>query len=89
MQSARSRRGYGRWPERLGVPRATVGNWGRRLRKVAQPVNGKAATAVAPSDTSALKGPAAELESENARLRREFTSLKLDNEILRKAARTS
>jgi transposase len=72
--------------DRLGVPRATVGNWARRRRRVALPLNGTAATAVAPSGAGALKRPAAEVEGENARLRRELASLKLDNEILRKAA---
>ena len=72
--------------DRLGVPRATVGNWARRRRKVAQPLNGTARTAAAPSGAGALKRPAAEVEADNARLRRELASLKLDNEILRKAA---
>ncbi len=72
--------------DRLGIPRATVGNWARRRRRVALPVNDKATTAVAPSGAGALKRPVAELESEVARLRRELASLKLDNEILRKAA---
>ena len=72
--------------ERLGVPRATVGNWARRRREVALRLNGTATTAVAPSSAGALKRPAAEVEAENMRLRRELASLKLDNEILRKAA---
>ena len=72
--------------DRLGVPRATVGNWARRRRKVAQPLNRTAKTAAAPSGAGALKRPAAEVEADNARLRRELASLKLDNEILRKAA---
>ena len=67
--------------DRLGVPRATVGNWARRRRKV-----GTATTAVAPPSAGAIKRPAAELESEITRLRRDLASLKLDNEILRKAA---
>lgn len=65
--------------DRLGVPRATVGNWTRRRRKVALPTEpgGQAA---------AIKRPPAELEAEIARLKRELASAKLDNEILRKAA---
>jgi transposase len=72
--------------DRLGVPRATVGNWARRRRRVALPLDDKVTTAVAPSGAGAPKRPATEVESENARLRRELASLKLDNEILRKAA---
>ena len=71
--------------DRLGVPRATIGNWARRRRKVTYPLQGQPAAAVA--DVGApLKRSAAELEAENARLRRELASQKLDNEILRKAA---
>ena len=70
--------------DRLGVPRATVGNWARRRRKAGYALDGQAA---AGSDAgTVVKRPAAELEAENARLRRELASQKLDNEILRKAA---
>ena len=69
--------------DRLGVPRATVGNWARRRRKVARPLNGKTMTALASSGAGALKRPAAELQADNARLRRELASLKLDDETLR------
>ena len=72
--------------DRLGVPRATVGNWARRRRKVGQLPGGSAAAVVALLGAGTLRRPAAELESEIARLRRELASLKLDNEILRKAA---
>ena len=72
--------------DRLGVPRATVGNWARRRRKVGHPPDGTATAATALPGASTLKRPAAELESEIARLRRDLASLKLDNEILRKAA---
>lgn len=72
--------------DRLGVPRATVGNWARRRRKVGYPAGGAATAVIVPPGAGVLKRPAAELEGEVARLRRELTSLKLDNEILRKAA---
>ena len=72
--------------DRLGVPRATVGNWARRRRKVGYRAGGTATAVATPAGTAALKRPAAELESELGRLRRELASLKLDNEILRKAA---
>ena len=72
--------------DRLGVPRATVGNWARRRRKVGYPAAGTATAVAAPPGTAALKRPAAELENEITRLRRDLASLKLDNEILRKAA---
>lgn len=71
--------------DRLGVPRATIGNWARRRRRVAYPLEGQPAVVVA--DAGAMpKRSAAELEAENARLRRELASQRLDNEILRKAA---
>ena len=72
--------------DRLGVPRATVGNWARRRRKLEHPSDGTTKTAIAPPGAGALKRPAGEVEADNARLRRELASLKLDNEILRKAA---
>ena len=72
--------------DRLGVPRATVGNWARRRRKVGHPSDATIKTAVAPPSAGALKRPAGEVEADNVRLRRELASLKLDNEILRKAA---
>ena len=71
---------------RLGVPRATVGNWACRRRKVVYPAAGTAMAVAAPASTAALKRPAAELEGEIARLRCDLASLKVDNEILRKAA---
>lgn len=70
--------------DRLGVPRATIGNWTRRRRKAGYPLDGQAATS--PDAGAVLKRPAAELEAENARLRRELASQRLDNEILPKAA---
>ena len=74
--------------DRLGVPRATVGNWARRRRKVdstAQAGNPGTPGARA-NEAPTVKRSAAELEAENVRLRRELTNLKVDNEILRKAA---
>jgi len=68
--------------ERLGVPRATIGNWTRRRRKV--PLSG--AGEAAPVSAIAVRRSASELEAEVVRLRRELASAKLDNEILRKAA---
>ena len=70
---------------RLGVPKATLGNWARRRRKVELAGELEATSRPAPS-SSAIARPARELEAENARLRRELASQKLDNEILRKAA---
>lgn len=72
--------------DRLGVPRATVGNWARQRRKVGYPAGGAVTAVAVPPGAGAVKRPAAELGSANARLRRELASLKLDNEILRKAA---
>ena len=68
--------------DRLGVPRATLGNWARRRRKVAYSLEGRQAADAG----AAPKRSATELEVENARLRRELANQKLDNEILRKAA---
>jgi transposase len=70
--------------DRLGVPRATVGNWARRRRK--PDVEPQATSAPLRLVQSGEKRTAAELEAEVARLRRELASQKLDNEILRKAA---
>ena len=67
--------------DRLGVPRATVGNWTRRRRKVPLTADAQGQQGVATP-----KRPPGELEAENARLRRELAGLKLDNDILRKAA---
>ena len=72
--------------DRLGVPRATVGNWTRRRRKVGHPAEAAVASAANALSPGVPKRLAAEVEAENARLRRELASLKLDNEILRKAA---
>ena len=63
--------------KRLGIPQSTVTNWVRRNRE-GESVGGTGAVAV--------KRPVSELEAENARLRRELASAKLDLEIVKKAA---
>lgn len=63
---------------RLGVPPATLGNWTRRL----------AANTLVSSGVLERAMPArsvSELEAENARLRKELASARLDAEILGKA----
>jgi transposase len=64
--------------KRLGIPQSTMTNWVRRSREG----NSSPASAAA----SAVKRPVSELEAENARLRRELASAKLDLEIVKKAA---
>jgi transposase len=64
--------------KRLGIPQSTMTNWVRQSRAEAPAVAVGAATAV--------KRPVSELEAENARLRRELASAKLDLEIVKKAA---
>ena len=61
--------------KRLGIPQSTMTNWVRRSRDAA------AAPGAMP-----IKRPVSELEAENARLRRELASAKLDLEIVKKAA---
>ena len=64
--------------KRLGIPQSTMTNWVRQSREGAStPVAGAAV---------AVKRPVSELEGENARLRRELASAKLDLEIVKKAA---
>jgi len=64
--------------KRLGIPQSTMTNWVRRSREGALiPVAGTLAP---------VKRPVSELEAENARLRRELASAKLDLEIVKKAA---
>ena|SRR5512144_2272834 len=65
--------------KRLGIPQSTVTNWVRRNRE------GTAAGAVEGAPVP-VKRPVSELEAENARLRREVASAKLDLEIVKKAA---
>ena len=64
--------------KRLGIPQSTMTNWVRQSR-------GEASAAAAGVAT-AVKRPVSELEAENARLRRELASAKLDLEIVKKAA---
>ena len=64
--------------KRLGIPQSTVTNWVRRSRE------GGSASLV--SAAAAVKRPVSEVEAENARLRRELASAKLDLEIVKKAA---
>lgn len=65
--------------KRLGIPQSTVTNWVRRSRE------GAAAGAVQGAAV-AVRRPVSELEAENARLRRELASAKVDLEIVKKAA---
>jgi len=62
--------------KRLGIPQSTMTNWVRQSREGAS----AAGAAVA------VKRPVSEVEAENARLRRELASAKLDLEIVKKAA---
>jgi|SRR5215468_5311499 len=62
--------------KRLGIAQSTMTNWVRRNRE-STAVDGVA---------EAVKRPVSELEAENARLRRELASAKLDLEIVKKAA---
>jgi transposase len=62
--------------KRLGIPQSTITNWVRL---------GKAGT-LGEAETVPAKRPVSELEAENARLRRELASTKLDLEIVKKAA---
>ena len=64
--------------KRLGIPQSTMTNWVRQSREGGSP---PVAGAAAP-----VKRPVSELEAENARLRRELASAKLDLEIVKKAA---
>lgn len=64
--------------KRLGIPDSSLWNWLRlsRLGKL-EKGGGK---------TTGARRPTSELEAENARLRRELASAKLDLEIVKKAA---
>ena len=63
--------------KRLGIPQSTMTNWVRQSREVAS---------ASVAGAAAVKRPVPELEAENARLRRELASAKLDLEIVKKAA---
>ena len=62
--------------KRLGIPQSTMTNWVRQSREGAS----------APVAAAPVKRPVSEVEAENARLRRELASAKLDLEIVKKAA---
>lgn len=62
--------------KRLGIPQSTMTNWVRRSK----------ADTLGEIEASPAKRPVSELEAENARLRRELASAKLDLEIVKKAA---
>jgi len=64
--------------KRLSIPTSSLGNWIRRRR---------AGTLTAADGAPvAVKRSVGEVEAENARLRRELSSTKLDLEIVKKAA---
>ena len=67
--------------KRLGVPQSTVTNWIRTRKSRRQ---GLAPSA--PESTLMARRPVSEVEAENARLRKELVSAKLDLEIVKKAA---
>ena len=69
--------GYSEASRRLGIPESSLFNWVRLER--AGKLGGSAAV-------SALPRSAKELEAEVDRLRRELAAIKVDNEILKKAA---
>ena len=64
--------------KRLGIPESNLWNW-VKLRRA-----GKLEAAAGAA--MAVKRPLSELEAENARLRRELASARLDLEIVKKAA---
>jgi transposase len=64
--------------KRLGIPESSLWNWMRLGRTGKLKAAGGAAVAV--------KRSVVEVEAENARLRRELASTKLDLEIVKKAA---
>ena len=70
--------GGNRAAKRLGIPESSLWNWMRRSRA------GKLKAAGTPTDS--VKRSVSEVEAENARLRKELASTKLDLEIVKKAA---
>ena len=64
--------------KRLGIPDSSLWNW-VRLSRLGRLETGNAKAAE-------VRRPVSELESENARLRRELISTRLDLEIVKKAA---
>jgi transposase len=69
--------GYSEASRRLGIPESSLFNWVRLER--AGKLRGSTAV-------SAVPRSAKELEAEVDRLRRELAAIKVDNEILKKAA---
>jgi transposase len=63
--------------QRLGIAQSTMTNWVRLS---------KAGTVSGEPPATPARRPVSELEAENARLRRELASTKLDLEIVKKAA---
>ena len=64
--------------KRLGIPESSLWNW-IKLSRVGK-------LRIADSTLTMVKRPITEVEAENARLRRELASTKLDLEIVKKAA---
>lgn len=64
--------------KRLGVPDSSLWNW-MKLKRLGRLDSGDKKSAEA-------RQPVSELQAENARLRRELASMKLDLEIVKKAA---
>jgi transposase len=64
--------------KRLGIPESSLWNW-MRLRRAGK-------LKAAGTTTGAVKRSVSEVEAENARLRKELASTKLDLEIVKKAA---
>lgn len=62
--------------KRLGIPQSTMTNWVRRSKS----------GTLSEGEATPARRPVSELEAENARLRRELASAKLDLEIVKKAA---
>ena len=70
--------GNSRAAKRLGIPDSSLWNWIR--------LNRAGKLRVAEGSTVPVKRSVVEVEAENARLRRELASTKLDLEIVKKAA---
>src|SRR5829696_7261069 len=68
--------------KRLGVPQSAVTNWVRSRRTGQQ-----GSAPVAAESTLTAKRPIAELDAENARLRKELVNAKLDLEIVKNRLR--
>ena len=86
----RTNRRLGEVAESLGVPPATLRYWYNqemaRRRSMAKPARGVSAVAAPAPSTETLQQKLARLERENAALRKENEDLKLDKDILKKAA---